>query len=469
MAQAHVIQVFKTVKERSNMKKARIAAHLSQKQAAKGCGVLERTYWNWEKGHTTPHLCEIKDLRDTIRFTGTDTELLEVFEVPVEKRQEAVEEPQHALGLPDDSVDTQEFEKEQFELDAQKRKTLGIGLKAAGLGFVDGTAILTGPIIGPAIYLPMAGIAINECWGHINHGDYNKVERSLYVHLPTLTEYANRESEYQTDAAELAVQAKVIEMIIATVRNDAPGRKRLATDCVRFGRISRNPFCIATAQDWLGSTLIYLYRQPEEAINIFNDALTGIKTNLGSHDAMLNRSSIYSGLAIAYAQIQDETHAGENRKLALDYIELAYKAMPAHPELEPFSLGVRMGTSELDAYAGRTYLFLTEHFPNDGYGQMAYDAFSNSVSKQALSPGSRSQMLVRKADSCIAIGERDEYESCMREGLALAIKINSPRRFSEMSDVIARVPGEWQRETLISNLHDDIVEAQSGLIVPSTV
>jgi transcriptional regulator with XRE-family HTH domain len=469
MAEENVRQAFKTVKERSSMKKARIAAHLSQKQAAKGCGVIERTYLNWEKAYTTPHLCEIKDLRDTIKFIGTDEELLEVFfvEVSVEK-QDAVEEPQYALEPMEEPEDSLEPEKEPLTLDAQRRKTIGIAFKAAGLGFYPGTAILTGPIIGPELYLPMAGIAVNGCWEHVNHGELNKVERSLHVHLSPLAEYANRESEYQTDAAELMVQVKVIEMIMATLRNDAPERRKLATDAVRYGRLSRNPFALAVAQDWQGSTIIYFYRQPERAINIFHDALAGIEKSLGSSDAMLNRSSIYSGLAIAHAQIQDETHAKENRKLAESYIELAYRTMPSNPELEPFYQGVRMGTSELDQYAGRTHLFLSERFPHDRYGRMAFDAFSNSVNKPSLSLGYRGQALIRRADGAIAIGERDEYESSMREGLSIAIKINSPRRFSEMHDVSSRIPEKWQNETLISNLHDDIAEAQRALITPPT-
>jgi transcriptional regulator with XRE-family HTH domain len=455
--------VVKTVKERSNMVNAREAIHLTQWEVAKGMQVNVRTVKGWENATHTPYLRHVEKLRGILKWTGTDADLLQVFEVPVDD-QEPVNESQYALGPLEEPMDTQESEKELLALDELRRKTLEKIVQAAGIGFIPGTALLSAPIIGPDEYLEQCSIAIEECWQHLNHGDIYKVERTLNAHLPTLTQYANTESDHQQLAAGLMVQAKVIQMILATWRNDAAGRARLCIDAVRFGRITGNPFAIATALDWQGSTYICLYRQPQLAIDLFNDAISGIGTSVGSSDAMLNRSSIYSGLAIAHAQKRSETDAKENRKLAFDYIELAYKTMPSKPELEPFSRSISMGTSELDQSAGEMYLFLAEHFPNDGYGKLAYELFNSSLSKQALSMGYRGQTLIRKADSCIAVGKMDEYEACMREGLTIAIKINSHKRMSEIDDVVSHIPPKWQRETAIQTLHKDITHAQRKLI-----
>src|SRR5437773_3070990 len=69
-----------TVKERSNMIKSRIASHLSQKEVARIMSVDIKSVINWEKAHTSPHLYQIKPLRDAINFRGSDEELLQVFE-----------------------------------------------------------------------------------------------------------------------------------------------------------------------------------------------------------------------------------------------------------------------------------------------------------------------------------------------------------------------------------------------------
>src|SRR5213595_262079 len=70
-----------TVKERSNMIKSRIASHLSQKEVARIMSVDIKSVINWEKAHTTPHLYQIKPLRDAINFIGSDEELLQIFPV----------------------------------------------------------------------------------------------------------------------------------------------------------------------------------------------------------------------------------------------------------------------------------------------------------------------------------------------------------------------------------------------------
>ena len=77
-----------TNKERSNMVKARKAARLSQKQVAAKMGTHYTSINNWEKAYTTPQLSQIEGLRNAIKFTGTDDELLQVF--LVKKPQESM-------------------------------------------------------------------------------------------------------------------------------------------------------------------------------------------------------------------------------------------------------------------------------------------------------------------------------------------------------------------------------------------
>ena len=89
-------------KERSNMVNARIAAHLSQKKVAEKLKVNVASVINWEKAYTTPYLSQLDGLREAIKFTGTDEELLQVFivEQPIEAPDQEPCEVDNCQQLP---------------------------------------------------------------------------------------------------------------------------------------------------------------------------------------------------------------------------------------------------------------------------------------------------------------------------------------------------------------------------------
>jgi hypothetical protein len=343
----------------------------------------------------------------------------------------------------------QESNEEHMEL--SRRDASYAFLQAAGFSFIPGTAILSTPVIAPDEYLAQCEDAIDSCWTFANQGNYGKVERSLNLHVPTLTQYASIKSEHQQAAAELATLAMILQMILANRRLDYATRKRLGADAVRFGRVSGNPFALATALDWHGSTFTYCYRQPLRAIALFNEALKVL-----GGDALLNRSSLYSGLSIAYAQIKDKTNAKENERLALHYAKLARDTMPTYPELDPFYQYIRMGTAELDQFLGRAYLFLAELFPRSNYGKLAYKLFSDSLEKQAMAVGYRGQALIRKADAAIAQNEMKEFEESLRSGFDIAARNSHQGHLNMIREVLSRLPSSWQGETSIQTLQEDI-------------
>jgi hypothetical protein len=127
-----------------------------------------------------------------------------------------------------------------------------------------------------------------------------------------------------------------------------------------------------------------------------NDALL----DLGSEISPLIRSAIYSDLSIAYAQ--DETEADFETK-ARDCVELAHMTMPVLPELDPFYQCIRMGSSELDQFEGKTYLCLAEHASNGDYAKKAYNAFERSLSKDCMNRGYLGQTLIFKAEASIGL------------------------------------------------------------------
>jgi transcriptional regulator with XRE-family HTH domain len=434
MAQAALKDASNTVntvkKERTNMKNARIAVHLSQVQVAEQMDVMECTYVGWEKAHRKPRLYQIEKLRDILKFTGSDDDLLKVF---------TIKEP---------------AKKEETDMELSRRQTL----QALGITFIPGTATLSVPIVGPDEYLAQCEATIDTCWSLLNHGDFSKVEKSLRANMSTLEQYANTKSELQKKAAGLAVQAKILQINLATHKLNFAAREEFVEEAVNFGRISGNRDILASALEWQGNTYVYCYRQPERAIPIFNDALS----YLGS-DALLNKSKIYIYLAIAYAQVKDETNAKKNEKLAQDYAKLARDTLPEHPELDPLYQCIDLGPSELDQLEGRMYLALAEKLSNTQHARNAYDVFEKATSKQNIANRWLAQTLILKADAARSLNKMQEFEIALRSALDIAIKINSRKRMSEIHDVIGRIPLSWQGETLIQTLREDI--SQSPVIV----
>jgi hypothetical protein len=312
-------------------------------------------------------------------------------------------------------------------------------------------ALVSSPTVDPEEYLAQCSFTIDTCWEWLSRGSYQKVEKALHLNVPTLTRFANTLSPFQGIAAGLAMQAKIMQVILATHKLDFVAREIFCAEAVRYGELSGNVRLYTTALHWQGNTYVYCYRQPQTAIPIFNNALTHI-----GDDALLSRSGICSLLSIAYAQ--EKTQDNYETK-AREYAELARMTMPKHPELDPFYHCINFGQSELDQQEGKMYLHLAEKLPNRSYAQLAYDAFDKSTSKQALNQGYRGGALIKKADAARALGDMREFVTCMEEGLHIAIEIDSKRRISEADDIMGYIPEKWQRETAVQELQKDISHA----------
>jgi DNA-binding XRE family transcriptional regulator len=426
----HIGNTVEYVLERSNMVKARRLVRLSQVEVATRVGVKETTYVSWEKAHQTPRLYQLEDLCAILSWQGSDEELLRIFTVkrPVKK----------------------------VNMDAQKRQTLKL---VGSTLFLPGTAILI-PVPKPDEYLAMAESAIDSCWHYLALGDLNKVERALNAHIPTLTEYANTNSSYQKKAASLAVQAVILQVQLSNCTLDYAARLQQCIDAVSFARLSGSPSLLAASQFWQGDTYTYCLNQPKDAIALFESALEGL-----SSEAQLSKSAIYIDLAIAHAQDQDGSQVRANAKKARDYVDLARKTMPKNPELDALYHTVSLGHSELNQHEGRVNLYLAQKSCSRKLAQKAYNLFNTSLNEQAHSLGFRCQALIRKADASISMDEMGEFETSLRSALDI---IKSRKRFSEIDDVVSRIPEKWRNETLVQRLHSDINKAQAKLITPTS-
>lgn len=423
---------------------ARQRAGLSQEGLAARIGYERKTIFRMEKGqHRISQSVEQK-IREILH--NRDENLFEnVKNVPMPCEVETTRD----TVMSDDSglFDTTESYKGLAIMDTFRRYLIKV---IALLPVIPGSTDLTTSIpivLAPEEALAQCNLAIGVCSEYRNTGKIAKSDALLDAHMPTLTQLVNVPNPHQKLAAGLMVQAQVMLVKRATSKLDYVGREMHCNEAVKFAKLSGNPFAIAVAKTWEADTFVYCYRLPQLAIPILDCALAGL-----SSEAQLNKSSICNKMAIAHAQMGDET-------TARDYIDQARVSMPDHPVLVPFSQCIGYGQAELDQFEGMMYLFLAEHFPNKGYAKMAYDLFSASTSKQAQAVGFRGQALNRKADAARAMGDMGEVVNAMNESLVIAIKIGSKKRFSEMHEVMQRVPQKWRKETEIQTLQGELIEA----------
>src|SRR5436305_5816209 len=434
MAQTQVVNTTKIVeplKERSNMVKARKDAHLSQKDVSQKMNVDIKSVNNWEKARTDPRHYQIDELREVIGFAGTDKELLQVFTVEESNQepchQEAVHDTRNSsdhtfvIHIPRSDRGFKEF------MELFRRQFIGALVKITGVKLFDHVtlALVSSPTVEPEEYLSLVEASMGTWWQWYYQGNYHELEKTLLKRVPVLTRLATTISPHQGTAASLAVEAIIIQILLATRNLQFGERERHCAEAVRFGALSGNRDILTTALGWQGNTYTLCYRQPQRAIPILSDTLSG----LNSDTSQLTRSAMYSNLSIAHAQVGDEAKAR-------DYIEMAHVSMPTHPKLDPFYPCIRWNHSELEAREGKVYLYLAEHFPDSSYAEKAYEAFKQSTNKQAISKSILGATLIDKADAARAMGKMDHCVDGLREGLDIGVEIKHIRRIIEADEVM---------------------------------
>jgi tetratricopeptide (TPR) repeat protein len=449
--------VVKTVKERSNMVKAREAIHLTQWEVARACLVDVRTVRGWENATHTPYLRHIGKLRDILKWTGTDAKLLEVFDMPVEETQDKeVAEPCHVQtnrGILDssDSTDVQESEEGLVSMDKGRRElnsTIAASIIAAGTGvaLVSSTRILTAPMVEADEYLDVVRDSINNWWRWLDQGNYSELEAKLNRHVPVLKQIATTVSPFQKQAARLAVQAKIMQVNLANLNLEFSQRESYCMEAIQMGTLSGDKNLLALAQWWHGDTFTYCYNEPQTAIELLNKALKNVANIDGNP---LIATKIYIDLSISHAQKGDETNA-------LVFAEMARSTMPEYPVLDPLYESIGFGLSELDQYEGKTYLYLAEHLNSRSYAEKARTLFDKSTDQQAVSKGYQIQGLIRKADASRLLGNMHKCTNTLRQAYE---NTSSVHRLTQINDVLHRVPKNWQKETSVQNLRDELSHA----------
>lgn len=295
----------------------------------------------------------------------------------------------------------------------------------------------------PAEYLAQARLAIDTAWRDLNAGNFHEVQRTLSAHVSSLTRFAYIISPFQEQAAALAVEAKILQVLLANRDMQFGQRELCCAEAVQFGALSGDPNLLALALFWHGDTFTYCYHRPQRAIPLLSDALKSVSHVDGNP---LTATLIYSDLSIAHAQNRDECSA-------LHCIEASYSVMPGNPTLD--NRLYRIGPAEVDQAVGKTYLELAEYLP-DRYAQKAYDALEQSTNKQARSIDYLVQALIRKADAARLLNEKNECIDNLTEAYR---KVTGTHRIKQIDDVLGRVPQSWRQETPVVNLQKEVSNA----------
>jgi transcriptional regulator with XRE-family HTH domain len=426
---------------RYQLTQAREAKELSKAELAELLRCEYKAIIRWEKGTQEPTTKMKKLIRQVLKNTHPD--LFKIFD--------ETQAPQPCTDVPiSDKLDSSQntdvpTEEESTDVDPRRRKvtsTIVAGTIAAGTGvaLVNSTRILTAPTAEADVYLDVVETSIPTWWEWFNQGNYNKLEFKLSKHVPLLKEIATTRSPFQKKAARFAVEAKIMQALLASSDMQFCEREIYCMEAVEMGELSDDRNLLALAQYWHGDTFTYCYNKPQIAIPLLNDALSNVDGNA------LVATRIYSDLFIAHAQNHDETNA-------LDFINLAYSTIPSRPIQSPL---YRYGAAQLNQKEGKAYLYLAEYLNSRDYAQKAYNLLDKSTNQHVFDNDYLIQAIIRKADALRILGNKGECVTCLTNAYE---KASTRERLTQISDVLHRVPSDWKVVKAVKDLTKEVSDA----------
>jgi hypothetical protein len=320
-----------------------------------------------------------------------------------------------------------------------RRQLLNVLSRLSMFAGIDLTA-LSATVIAPEKLLNVCRALIGQCRTLLNRNGEAIADSLLSVCMPELESLATHSSKYQQEAATLAIEAKILQILIATRKMDYERRLALGSEAVLLGEMSGDRDLHATAIVWHANTYVNCFSQPETSLAILNNALPRLNDN-----APLNKADTYLELARVHAL--DEKNMDEEATKVRDYLELAHNAMPDNPELSPIFRLIDLGKGELDLREGKTYLTLAKRFPtHKEYGQKAHDIFNTATEEKYVNVANKDETLIYRADAARAIGNMDDYLDSLTEGAHIVRQIDSHRGIAHAIRVLQKAPRGWRNE-----------------------
>ena len=167
---------------------------------------------------------------------------------------------------------------------------------------VEPVVLLNATVDDPKEFLHACRVVLDECWVKYHQNNKTLADSTITTLMPGLRELAMKPSSSQYEAASLALEAKVLQIMIAGDKQDYKRRISLGSDMVLIGKTSGDKNLHVMAQGWNSDTYANCYHQPETDLALLKKALTCL-----NDVSPLNQADIYMGLAKAYALDPNET------------------------------------------------------------------------------------------------------------------------------------------------------------------
>jgi hypothetical protein len=309
---------------------------------------------------------------------------------------------------------------------------------------VEPVVLLSANVDDPSEFLRACRVVLDECWDQFNQNRGTLADSTVTVLMPGLRELALKKSPHQHEAALLAIEARVLQILIATRKEDYRRRVSLGSDIVLLGESSGDSNLHAMAVGWHSNTYVNCYTQPETAFNHLNSVLPLI-----NDVSPLNQTDIYLELSTACAL--DERDTDKEATRAHKYMELARIAMPDNPEADPLYQLIHTDQAGLDLREGKVNLVLARRFPSEKkYAQKAYESLVKSANKDTISPTGATRIRLAEASLCIL--DMDQFFSGLEDGLSVAIQKHNQRQISRAIVVLQKTPRGWRSEKRYKDL-----------------
>ncbi|QBD76389.1 hypothetical protein EPA93_10365 [Ktedonosporobacter rubrisoli] len=297
-------------------------------------------------------------------------------------------------------------------------------------------------------YMAQWPTLLQDCW-KLMAGKYLGVaENLLAAHINSLMQMIYSSSHFRREAAAIAVQAKILQAILALHRLDFAARKLFCGEAVSCARIAEEPQLLAIALRYFAYAYMHPTIQPlhdnshqlDFAVASFQEAL-----HLVDKEKPLLCSVLGCGLAAALAQQGKE-------KEALANLHKAERIFPTSSEREPGFANADWDEASFYLLIGRVFLDLAQRYPQHGYYEQALKTLEKSSALQMEAKRINSEIFIHFSAAASGIGDLELYEENMRKGLLLAKEVGSQKRALEAYAVAQNVPQAWHAERRIQKL-----------------
>jgi transcriptional regulator with XRE-family HTH domain/tetratricopeptide (TPR) repeat protein len=483
--------------ERTKLIQARKRKHWTQQQAAVRSEVDAKTYYLWEKGMTQPRLyniqklCEVYGRSEAELGLGIDdpgeldleprpmsTRKAEQDEIPLQflhtikqgivvpssdsphtlvdpifgigsKLSHLLTTIEHYCTQPQLYLELQIIigkELNEMSLDSQNEASLlsrrQLLITLATLPTASLLASLQGQLQGGQIeqFLGRCTAGIAACWQLLKGSEYTVVEEILPAYLSLLTLLARTpSSKYRSTAASLATQAYRLKGILAYHRDDVKARDAYFQQALYYAEIALDPGLLVVAL----ISVAYQLPDPLEAEQFYQRALVYEQTI-----SPLQRSRLYAGVSITYAQQNREDEA-------LRYLRLAGQEYPVSPKADPSTLYTDFGPFSMIRDKGKVYLALAAYHPDRHHPQQAWETFAAAESGQStlITPERiRYQVVNYQAETALALQDRDLCCEYLERGAQGAVLLGSAKRQREVISTREKALKLWPHEERVKEL-----------------